>query len=279
MQQFEGRVAVVTGGASGIGRALAERFAEAGIRLVIADIERGALDATAAELRETGAEVLAVETDVSSAESVDALADRAYREFGAVHVVCNNAGVGGANVASYRATLQDWEWTLGVNLWGVVHGVRAFVPRMLDGGEEGHVVNTASIAGLTPLPGNAPYGVSKAGVVALTEALHLELAQRGAAVGASVLCPGIVRTNILDSGRNRPEALRNPGPRRPDPAQERLRDEFARNAIAPAEVAAQVFEAIRDQRFWILTHDIDSWIRRRADGILARANPTARPRG
>ncbi|MYA19538.1 MAG: SDR family NAD(P)-dependent oxidoreductase [Chloroflexi bacterium] len=279
MQQFEGRVAVVTGGASGIGRALATRFAAEGMRVVLADVERDALEATAAELRDGGAEVLAVETDVSSAESVEALADRAYEAFGAVHVVCNNAGVGGANVAAYRATLADWEWTLGVNLWGVIHGVRAFVPRMLDGGEEGHVVNTASIAGLTPLAGNAPYGVSKAGVVALSEALYLELERRGAPVRASVLCPGIVNTNILDSGRNRPEALRNPEPPRPDPAQERLRDEFARSAIAPAEVAATVIEAIRDQRFWILTHDIDSWIRRRSEGILSRANPQARPRG
>ena len=280
MQEFEGRVAVVTGGASGIGRAMAQRFAEAGMRVVLADVERDALEATAAALRDGGAGVLAVATDVSNAESVDALADSAYEAFGAVHVLCNNAGVGGANRAAYRASLADWEWTLGVNLWGVIHGVRAFVPRMLEGGEEGHVVNTASVAGLTPLPGNAPYGVSKAGVVALTESLQLELEQRGAAVRASVLCPGIVRTNILDSYRNRPEALRNPGPPRTDPAQERLRDEFARNAIAPAEVAARVFEAIGEQRFWILTHDdIDPWVRQRAEGILARTNPRARPRG
>ena len=280
MQLFEGRVAVVTGGASGIGRALATRFAGEGMRVVLADVERDALEATAGELRDGGAEVLAVETDVSSAESVEALADRAYEAFGAVHVLCNNAGVGGANVAAYRATLADWEWTLGVNLWGVIHGVHAFLPRMLEGGEEGHVVNTASIAGLTPLAGNAPYGVSKAGVVALSEALYLELERRGAPVRASVLCPGIVQTNILDSQRNRPEKLRNPGPPRPDRVQERLRDEFARNAMPPAEVAAKVFEAIRDERFWILTHDdIDQWIRRRSEGILSRANPQARPRG
>ena len=280
MQLFEGRVAVVTGGASGIGRALATRFAGEGMRVVLADVERDALEATAGELRDGGAEVLAVETDVSSAESVEALADRAYEAFGAVHVLCNNAGVGGANVAAYRATLADWEWTLGVNLWGVIHGVHAFLPRMLEGGEEGHVVNTASIAGLTPLAGNAPYGVSKAGVVALSEALYLELKRRGAPVSASVLCPGIVQTNILDSQRNRPEELRNPGPPRPDRVQERLRDEFARNAMPPAAVAAKVFEAIREERFWILTHDdIDQWIRRRSEGILSRANPQARPRG
>ena len=280
MQEFEGRVAVVTGGASGIGRAMAQRFAEAGMRIVLADIERDALEATAAAMRDGGAELLAVETDVSSADSVEALADRAYEAFGVVHVVCNNAGVGGANVAAYRASLMDWEWTLGVNLWGVIHGVRAFVPRMLDGGEEGHVVNTASVAGLTPLPGNAPYGVSKAGVVALTESLQLELEQRDAALRASVLCPGLVRTNIFDSSRNRPEALRNPGPARTDRALARIRDEMERTAIAPDEVAARVFEAIGEQRFWILTHDnIDPWVRQRAEGILTRTNPRARPRG
>ncbi len=280
MQQFEGRAAVVTGGASGIGRALAQRFAAAGMRIVLADVERDALEATAGELRGSGADVLAVETDVSSAESVEALAEQAYEAHGAVHVLCNNAGVGGANVASYRATLADWDWTLGVNLRGVIHGVRSFVPRMLDGGEEGHVVNTASIAGLTALPGNAPYGVSKAGVVALTESLQLELELRDAPVRASVLCPGLVRTNITESERNRPEALRNPGPPRADRAQDRVRDEMARTGIAPGEVAAQVFEAIREQRFWILTHDdFDQWVRRRADGILARTNPSARPRG
>ena len=278
MEEFAGRVAVVTGAASGIGKALAGRFAAAGMRLVLADIEEAALAAAERELREAGAEAVAVPTDVAHAESVDALAERAYAAFGAVHVLCNNAGVGGANAAAYRATLADWQWTLGVNLWGVIHGVRAFLPRMLDGGEEGHVVNTASVAGLTALPGNAPYGVSKAGVVALTEALQLELEQRGAPLRASVLCPGLVRTNILDSARNRPEALRNPPRGRADPARAGLREAMEREAIPPAEVAEHVFGAIRERRFWILTHDAtDHWVRRRMDGILARGNPAARP--
>ena len=194
-----------------------------------------------------------------------------------MHVLCNNAGVSGANVAAYRATLEDWQWTLGVNLWGVVHGVRAFLPRMLDGGEEGHVVNTASVAGLTALPGNAPYGVSKAGVVALSEALFLELEQRGAPVGASVLCPGPVRTNILTSGRNRPEELRNEEQHGEGPGHDRMRAAMA-GAMPPSEVAERVFEAIREGRFWILTDDdIDPRVRQRTDGILARRNPSARP--
>ena len=278
MQEFEGRVAVVTGAASGIGRALAERFAQAGMRVVLGDIEEQALEATAGELRESGAELLAVPTDVSSAESVEALAEQAYGAFGAVHVLCNNAGVGGANVAAYRTTPEDWQWTLGVNLWGVVHGVRAFLPRMLDGGEEGHVVNTASVAGLTALPGNAAYGVSKAGVVALSEALFLELERRGAPLGASVLCPGLVQTNILTSGRNRPEQLRNAEQHREGPGRDRIRAAMA-DAMPPSEVAERVFEAIREGRFWILTDDeIDPWVRQRRTGF-SHARTRARGRG
>ena len=277
MQQFEGRVAVVTGAASGIGRGLAQRFAEEGMRVVLADVERDALEATAASLRDTGAELLAVETDVSSAESVDALADRAFEAFGAVHVLCNNAGVGGYRGGVQDASLADWQWILGVNLQGVIHGVRAFVPRMLEVGEEGHVVNTSSVAGLAATPFNAVYGVSKAAVVALTESLQLELEQRDAPLRASVLCPGLVRTNILDAQRNRPEALRNPEPPREGSGRARTRAAMESSGMPPAAVAAQVVEAIREHRFWILTHDdIDPWVWQRAERLLTRTNPSAR---
>ena len=262
MQQFEGRVAVVTGAASGIGRALAQRFAEERMRVVLADVERDALEAAAAELRDTGADVLA---------------ERAFEAFGAVHLLCNNAGVGGYRGGVQDASLADWQWILGVNLHGVIHGVRAFVPRMLDGGEEGHVVNTSSVAGLVATPFNAVYGVSKAAVVALTESLQLELEQRDATLRASVLCPGLVRTNILDAQRNRPEALRNPEPPREGSGRARTRAAMESSGMPPAEVAARVVEAIRKQRFWILTHDdIDPWVRQRAEHLLTRTNPSAR---
>ncbi len=277
MQDLEGRVAVVTGAGSGIGRGLARRFAGEGMRVVLADVERDALEAASGELRDTGAELLAVETDVSIAASVEALADRAYEAFGAVHVLCNNAGVGGGRGPTQDTTIADWQWILGVNLWGVIHGVRSFVPRMLDSGEEGHVVNTSSFAGLAATPFNTVYGTSKAGVVALTESLHLELELRGAPVRASVLCPGLIRTNILDAERNRPEALRSAEQATEGSGRARLRDAMESSGMLPAEVAEWVVGAIREQRFWVLTHDdIDPWVRQRAESVLTRSNPSAR---
>jgi NAD(P)-dependent dehydrogenase (short-subunit alcohol dehydrogenase family) len=246
MRELRDKVAVVTGGASGIGRAMAARFAAEGMRVVIADIEEAPLQRTAEELG-----VLGVPCDVSDAESVHALRDAVLDEHGTVHLLCNNAGVGGGGAIA-TSTLADWQWVLGVNLWGVVHGLHAFLPLLIDQGE-GHVVNTASVAGLVAGPGIGPYNASKYAVVAISETLRVELP--GTGVGVSVLCPGYVRTNIFTSQRNRPEDLRNPSAR---PAARRANAEIIaameRESLPPEQVADQVHDAVVDDRFWIITH-------------------------
>src|SRR5262245_25994695 len=201
MKEFTDRVAVVTGGASGIGRAMADRFAAAGMKVVLADIEENALQQAEADMRAQGATVLGVVTDVAKAESVEALAQRTMATFGGVHIVCNNAGVGGGFGPSWTQPLQNWEWGFGVNLWGVIHGIRTFIPIMLKQGMEGHIVNTASMAGLLSAPFMSVYDATKFAVVTISESLQLELALQGAQVKASVLCPGFVNTNIVTSER------------------------------------------------------------------------------
>lgn len=251
MERLAGRVAVVTGAASGIGLALAERFAAEGMRLVLADVEALPLEAAARRLRDQGVEVLAVPTDVSLADSVEHLAQETLGCFGAVHVVCNNAGVMAFGHLTWQAPLAVWEWMLGVNLWGVVHGIRAFLPHMLER-DEGHVVNTASALGLATLPLLAPYCASKHAVVALSEALHRELGMRGSVVRVSVLCPGLTVTRICEADRNWPARL---GPYPDDPLPPEAREAVrAQHAVGtpPAEVARLVVEAIRDGRFWVL---------------------------
>jgi NAD(P)-dependent dehydrogenase (short-subunit alcohol dehydrogenase family) len=215
MKEFKDKVAVITGAASGIGRALAERCAHEGMKVVLADVDVDALTATEAALNATGAPVLAVVTDVSKAQDVDALAQRTLSAFGGVHLLCNNACVW-AGISAWDTSLSDWEWVLGVNLWGVIHGVHAFVPVMLAQGTAGHIVNTASMAGLLTGRGPAVYRVSKHAVVALSEMLYHQLAQRGAHVKVSVLCPGGVDTQILDAARHRPAHLPAAGPLRPE---------------------------------------------------------------
>jgi len=269
VKQLEGKVAVVTGGASGIGRALAERFVAEGMRLVLADIEEKALAGAAEELGAAGATVVPVVTDVSKEASVMALADRAYAELGAVHVLCNNAGVATGGL-SWELTEADWQWTLGVNLWGVIHGIRAFVPRMIAGGDDGHVVNTASMAGLLSAPFMGPYNASKFAVVTISEVLHHELAMTGAKVKVSVLCPGFVATQIGESDRNRPDELRDAF--QLDPAMEQFRGvvmQMLASGLPPAEVAAMVLDAVRNDRFCILTHpDLKEPVRARMEAIL-----------
>ncbi len=281
MKEFKDRVAVVTGGASGIGRAMAERFGAEGMKVVLADVEEGALRQAEAEFREKGIDVLGVQTDVSKPEEVEKLAQQTLNAFGAVHIVCNNAGVAGAWGPTWESTLKDWDWIMGVNLWGVIHGVRTFLPIMLEQGDEGHIVNTASLAGL--MRGAGIYGVTKQAVVALSESLYNELHMANAKVGVSVLCPGWVNTKILDAPRNRPALLANAAEPGPDPqrdaATEMIRN-FLKNGMDPAAIADQVLEAIRDEKLYIITHpEMDVIIRERFDNILARENPVPRALG
>jgi NAD(P)-dependent dehydrogenase (short-subunit alcohol dehydrogenase family) len=280
VKELVGKVAVVTGAASGIGFAMAERFALEGMKVVLADVEGDALVRAEAELRGRGANVLAVRTDVRQASEVEALAEKTLAAFGAVHVVCNNAGVY-VTKSAWEQTLADWEWVLGVNLWGVIHGVRTFVPIMLRQGTEGHIVNTASEAGLTSTAFLGSYCVSKFGVVTLSESLAEELAQLGAPVKVSVLCPNMVRTNLMTSARNRPRALTNPeeaSPVRPGAQRldESLRKGFEDTGILPGQVADHVVAAIRADTFYILTHPVTKEeVRVRMERILEGRNPGA----
>lgn len=276
MKDFQGKVAVITGGASGLGRAMAERFARAGMSIMLADVEPNALAKAEAEMKAAGAKVIGVRTDVSKAAEVEALAQQTLAAFGGVHLVANNAGVAeGGNI--WDNTVADWEWVLGVNLWGVIHGVRVFAPIMLAQGSEGHIVNTASVAGLLSPPGMGIYSVSKHAVVALSECLHQDLAQKTDKVKCSVLCPAYVPTGIADSGRNRPAEL---SATRPKSAADLALDASLKKAVqsgklTAADVAEKVYEAVRDERFYILTHPkIKPSIQWRMEDILQERNPT-----
>ena len=275
MKELKGKVAVVTGAASGIGRALAERFVAEGMKIVLADLERPALEAAAGELRARGGEVVGVVTDVSKAADVEALAARAVAAFGAVHVVCNNAGVAVSGPV-WEHTVADWEWVMGVNLWGVIHGVRVFVPLMLKQGGEGHIVNTASVAGLTSNPFMGVYNVTKHAVVTLSETLHKDLGLTGAPIKVSVLCPGFVNTRIADADRNRPVALRNPTEApRPAEMEQLIRSALA-SGLPPAQVAAHVLTALREERFYVLTHpELRARVRERMEDVLEDRVPVA----
>jgi NAD(P)-dependent dehydrogenase (short-subunit alcohol dehydrogenase family) len=278
VEVFEGRVAVVTGAASGIGLALAERFAAEGMKVVMADVETAALDRAAATLRATASAVLAVRVDVSRAEDVERLAGQTYAAFGAAHVVCNNAGVAVLG-AVHEHSLADWQWVLGVNLWGVIHGVRAFLPRMLAGGDEGHIVNTASMAGLTTAPFMSVYDVTKHGVVALSESMYKEFEATGAPIGVSVVCPGLINTAIMRSSRNRPAELAEEG--KAGPMAQAFGQALADRLVTgypPSEVADQVLRGIRRKRFYIVPAqpEIRQWASVRAQDIIELRNPTPR---
>jgi NAD(P)-dependent dehydrogenase (short-subunit alcohol dehydrogenase family) len=278
MKEFEGKVAVVTGAASGIGRGMVGRFARAGMKVALADVEPEPLAIAELELRGAGADVLAVRTDVSSLESMKALRDKVLARWGKVHILCNNAGVSGGGGPLWETTENDWDWVLGVNLMGVVHGIQAFVPSMLEHGEEGHIVNTSSVLGLSSGPGSI-YGVSKHGVTRLSEGLYYDLQAANAKLGVSVLCPGMIATRIIEAERNRPSQLQNPErPRELSAAvaaqRQMMSARFQADGMPPDEVGDIVFEGIREGRFYLLTHPaIKERVRSRMEDILEDRSP------
>ncbi len=254
MRELAGKTAFVTGGASGIGFALGRAFAEAGMKVMLADIETGALDAAVKSLHNVGPDVRGIECDVTDSASVERAAGASFDAFGNVHVICNNAGVA-AGGGIEDIALDSWRWVLDVNLMGVVHGIRAFLPHMRAHGEGGHIVNTASMAGMQSGLGFSPYTASKFAVVGMSEGLAPQLAPFG--IGVSVLCPGFVRTRIGESGRNRPDqygAAQMPDPGTPTAALVAMIDELIRNGLDPSDVAARVLAAIRANELYVFTH-------------------------
>ena len=276
MQDFKGRVAVVTGAASGIGWGLAERCAREGMKVVLADIEEPALEEAAAKLKATGADVLAVRADVASYESVTALKEATLNAYGGVHLLFNNAGVNVSLTTRQRIwdyPLDDWEWIIGVNLKGVIHGIKAFLPVMLEQGTPGHVVNTASMAGLIAEGKLIIYAATKAAVIKLSEGLYLQLQQEQAPVGASVLCPAFVSSRLGNAERNRPGVATSPstGPGGPTTPGSKCSDV---PVLTPEQSADGVFRAIREERFYIWTDPlVPRLFEQLSSNILAGKNP------
>ncbi|MDK9707325.1 MAG: SDR family NAD(P)-dependent oxidoreductase [Desulforhopalus sp.] len=277
MQEFQGKVAVITGAASGIGRGIAEKCGNEGMKVVLADINEDALTKAEAELSALGGTVIAVKTDVSKRCDVELLADRAITAFGQVHLLFNNAGVTAGGVP-WEATWNDWEWVIGVNLWSVIHGIKVFTPLMLAQNTESHIINTSSLAGLIVGSGSAPYAATKHAVVALSESLCLSLQEQNSLVKVSVLCPGLVRTNIVDAERNRPEDLCDePVMRTPEMLARQAAFKAAIEAsMSPRQVADIVFDAIRAEQFYILPHpEYAEVIQLRTDKLLRLENPVS----
>ena len=276
MKQFRDRTAVITGAASGIGLELARRAAAEGMNLVLADIEFGRLEEAAATLGLPAEHLLLQKTDVSRENEIVALADAAFARFGNVHLLCNNAGVGLTRVTWEHST-ADWEWVLGVNLWSVIHGIHHFLPKMLELGDEGHIVNTSSVAGLLSTPGMAAYNVSKHGVVTLSETLYGELLAAKARVGVSLLCPAWVPTGIHQSSRNRQERFGTAAPAAGLSAayEERMGQAVKSGRLTAADMASEVFAAVGAGRFYVIPHrKINNAITLRTDDILNLRNPT-----
>ncbi|TCK43493.1 NADP-dependent 3-hydroxy acid dehydrogenase YdfG [Paraburkholderia sp. BL8N3] len=276
MDQFEGKVAVITGGGGGFGREFAVKGASLGMKLVLADVDANALAQTVDMLRASGAEAIGVPTDVSDARAVDALAQATLDAFGAAHLLFNNAGVGAGGFV-WENSANDWQWVFGVNVMGVANGLRAFVPLMLRQNEPAHIVNTASVAGLLAAPAMGVYNASKHAVVGLTETLHHDLAIAGGPVGCSLLCPAFVPTGIADAERTRPGKLRNEAPLTASQklAGRQLAKAVQGGRMSAREVAEITFDAIRERRFYVITHPgIMASVQLRLDDIAQLRNPT-----
>ena len=257
MKELSRKVAVVTGAAGGIGLAIAERFVDEGMRVLLADVEAGRLEPAVESLRARGGDVAARVCDVADASAVEALADTAYQTFDAVHVLVNNAGVLSGGLC-WETPVEDWDWVLGVNLYGIIHGLRSFVPRMQAQDSEGHIVNVASMAGVTTTPMTSVYSVSKHAALALSECLHKELLLTQSKLKASVLCPEMVNTAIGDADRNRPDALRTESDSATKDMIVKATAEAAKGGLPPSEMADRVVRAIREERFYILSQD-ETW--------------------
>jgi len=279
MKDFTDKVAVVTGAASGIGRGMAEAFLAAGMKVVLADIEAPVLDATARALADAGGDVQAVRVDVTKADQVEDLARQTLRKYGAVHVLCNNAGIFIRPGASWTSSLDDWRWMMDVNVMGVVHGVHAFLPIMIEQNIDAHIVNTASVGGLIA-GGHTIYGTSKYAVIGLSENLYLELARGGLKPKVSVLCPSVVNTNILASRRNQPGAAAEGQTSAQSDAARQLREQAAqvlKSGLDPRAVGDLVLDGIRDERFYILAPpELAAVVERRLRVIVSGANPPVR---
>lgn len=280
MKNFQNKVAVITGGASGFGREFANIGARLGMKLVLADVQQDALDKAKQELEKQGAEVMAMRCDVRHTADVEALADATMARFNAVHLLFNNAGVAAGGLV-WENTQADWEWVLGVNLWGVIHGVRIFTPLMLgcankDSSYEGHIVNTASMAGLLNAPTMGVYNVSKHAVISLSESLYQDLKLIDAPIGASVLCPYFVPTGISQSHRNRPDNLKNNArPTASQLAAQAMSDKAVTSGkVSAAQVADWTFDAIRDDKFYIYSHPgALGGVQNRMEDIVMQRNP------
>lgn len=267
MDVFEDRVAVITGAASGIGLAYAQHLGRLGMHLVLADIEAAALERAAAVIGTDAKSVTTAVADVSDAASVQALADTAFAAHQTVHLLCNNAGVS-VTRSLLTATAADWQWMLGVNVWGLIHGIQSFVPTMIERGEPGHVVNTCSVASWTVMPGYGMYSATKHAAAAISEALLGDLAAVGAPIGVTAVCPSLVRTRLFSADRNRPQDLRDGAPE-PSDEQERV-DAITEGIQSPDDVAESMVDGVRRERLWVFPNrDRLDAIRKRVEGVLA----------